>query len=307
MSFWSSLFGGLKSEVTDLIILQLKHNLFDLHYNPKEIANQLVDKILRQQANIFNTGSNTIAHKLTLASYIIAKGINIFNDNLIRKNMIVASAGLLLELTDNFDKYSLSNKDISMLDTINKIIIQTKEEMSKNDPSFIFGEELLKNEVDKRNQESIEIFQEYYQKIISCTDKQLAIRLAGSIMVKNDIILKTGMDIDVIDGDDNFMVTRALLTKQLVNLQKKFEMNGQNMYANGTLLWIMTLESYGNNETVRIMALIWNELTKRKHLLKEVFNNLVEDGIAVSEAVRNDGNYIPLGLLKFIKPNVVKK
>ena len=293
MGFFSKLLGrDLKSNsiniVMNLLQHQVEHGLMDA--NPRQVAIELINNVWSKSPDIFEGRFGQLPFKLTVAIYSLVKGYELYPQGGTKMAILMSIRNVYDEIQVNGNKYPLNGLDRELLkevDMINSRIVQEFQSDS-------LYKEMIKFNNDTEKQELIDELNIYFEELKSKTDEQVAVRLAFALIIRDGLANQYSYTLEVLDGvvqnNDEQIIN---IIQKLSLLFKYYEGQGRTALANATILWIMTLKSYNFPEALSISSNIWQYLQEKEFLLTEIFNNLKEDGINISEQLIKSKNYIP--------------
>ncbi len=291
MGLFSNFFGGLKSDsiniVTNLLKHQVEYGFMD--DDPKTVATQLVNNVWNNAPDVFEGKFGQSPFKLTVAIYALVKGYDLYPKGATKDAILTSIGNAFSEIQMNGAKYPLNSLDQELLQEADTISINIMKKVS-SDPLF---KEVSERKNDSERKEIVNALNEHLQELSTKNEEQIAVRLTASLMIKEDLITSHNVNEALLNGDDNFSDERKALIQQLWSLFNEFRSQGRTMFGNGTLLWIMTLQSYDYKETTKIASTIWEELHKKAHLVKGIFDALEEDGLTITQPMRNSSSYTP--------------
>lgn len=134
------LFSGIrniykKSEASVVIWNLLEHqaNVGLFNQDPAKLANKLVQNAFESKPDIFGGRFGQRPHKLAVAAFALANGIELFHDGDLNRHAIILSLGYILsELEINGRLYPFNSLDHVLLESSMSIFTDTAQELSES-------------------------------------------------------------------------------------------------------------------------------------------------------------------------------
>jgi len=131
------LFSGIKntykkSEAAVVIWNLLEHqaNVGLFNQDPAKLANKLVENVWESKPDIFGGKFGQRPHKLAVAAFALANGIELFHDGDLNRRAIILSLGYILsELETNGRLYPFNSLDHVLLESSMSIFTNIADEL----------------------------------------------------------------------------------------------------------------------------------------------------------------------------------